>query len=242
MDKSCEDNAVIFDMDGVLVNSMWAHCVSWLPIAEMLGISITKDEVMSFSGSTPRRIINDLVQPRLSYQLEEDKIQEIEEIKEGAYRDALFGRKPFPVMEGVIPLIESLHEHGIAMAVGSSSLKEGVDHVIELMQIGQYMGCSVNGEDVMNDGTKVRSKPAPDIFLLAAQRLGREPQNCLVIEDAKVGVEAAKTAGMKCLAFCSDGHTEDQYKGGKYEADAIIYPPFDDNALQLILKLLKTPS
>ena len=233
------NTAVIFDMDGVLIDSMPMQHESWVVTAEKEGMSISIADVMKLSGHTSRNVIDKLWSPHRT--LTQDEILRIDDEKEREYRRIL--SKEFPVMPGAASLIKLLVDNGIDIAIGSSSSKENVEFVIEQMQIEPYLRCFVHGSDIL-DNNVVQGKPEPDIFILAAKCLGREPHECLVIEDARAGVIAAKRAGMKCIAFCSRDHTqyeyEGEYEGYKYRADAIVNS-LEEITLQMVHDLLAVP-
>jgi len=239
MDRSSEQNqknvAVIFDMDGVLVDSMRIQWKSWDKPAKKRGLfPPSKKDVMKRGGYKPCAFISEF------WACEEFIHSDIEifaKEKEDNFEELLF--QDFPEMPGAKWLIKSLWERGIGIAIGSSSSRNGVSKVVEKMGIKEYFrkypAHTVSGEDVNETGEVVKSKPAPDIFTLAAKRLGREPSECLVIEDAKAGVIAATRAGMKCVAFRSWGHEEDKYE---VDNDNIVNV-LDEKTLEKILYLLK---
>lgn len=181
--------AVIFDMDGVLVDTARPHHESWVAVGRERGVEITWEQFHDTFGQPNHQIIPRLFGPGLSA----DEIREIDERKEAAFRD-IFRHcvRPLP---GVVGLIESLHAEGWRLAVGSSAPPENIDLVLEALGVAGYFGAVVCAKDVE------RGKPAPDVFLKAAQAVGVEPARCLVIEDAPAGIQAAHAAGMKCLAL-----------------------------------------
>jgi beta-phosphoglucomutase len=113
--------------------------------------------------------------------------------KEAAYREVL--QKNFPEMEGASDLIKSLHDAGFALAIGSSGPPENVNLVRTTIRHGDLINAAVNGKDVKN------GKPDPEVFLTAANKLGLDPKKCAVIEDAPVGVLAAKRSGAVPIAL-----------------------------------------
>jgi beta-phosphoglucomutase len=125
--------------------------------------------------------------------LTDARIAEIDERKEAAYRQVL--REQKPVMPGAAALIDALHADGFKLAVGSSGPPANVALSLELLERQAKFAAKVTGLDV------TRGKPDPQVFLLAAQRLGVEPSRCAVIEDAPAGIAAANAAGMASIAL-----------------------------------------
>jgi len=176
--------AVIFDMDGVLVDSYSAHFESWKTSAARYGLTMTQPDFAATFGRTSRDIIRHLWPNKF----DDAQVTAFDAAKESDYRDIL--RAKLPVMPGAEDLIASLHKAGFALAIGSSGPKENVAVVLKGLRNGSFITQTVNGSEVKH------GKPDPQVFLLAAQKLGIAPQNCAVIEDAPAGVEAARRAAM----------------------------------------------
>src|SRR5581483_1104026 len=109
-------------------------------------------------------------------------------------------RQGVALLPGVRPLLEKLHASGFKQAIGSSAPRPNLDLILKLTQTQVLFQAVVSMEDTQ------RGKPDTQVFLMAAQKLGTEPRRCLVIEDAVVGVQAAKAGGMKCIAVSFIGH------------------------------------
>jgi len=188
------NHAVIFDMDGVLVDTYHAHYQSWLAMAEQEGFSFSEEEFAETFGRTSREIIAHFWgEGRLS----DAEIAEMDNRKEAAFRQII--ERDFPAMPGVHALLESLDAAGFRLAVGSSGPPENVATVIERLGAGSLFSATVNGMDV------TRGKPDPQVFLTAAEKLGLPPARCAVVEDAPPGVEAANAAGMASIGLASTG-------------------------------------
>ena len=181
--------AVIFDMDGVLIDSAEAHKESWRILGNDLGINVTDEMFASQFGRASRDIIRCL----FGHDLSDETVTRYDRRKEETFRDIVRGR--MPIMHGARELVRSLHEAGFALAVGSSGPPENVELCIEEMSLAHCFDAVVNGMDV------TYGKPHPQTFLLAAERLGVRPDLCIVVEDAPAGVEAAIRAGMKSVAL-----------------------------------------
>ena len=185
--KSKGDIGVIFDMDGVLVDSADAHLASWQGLARELGQTVTKEQFARTFGQQNRDII-----PLLFGETDASRIVALADRKEELYRDLV--REYPPIMAGAIVLVRGLAEAGARLAVGSSGPLANIELILDAMGVRGLMSAIVSGDDVS------RGKPNPEVFLIAAERIGVPPSRCVVIEDAPVGVEAAQRAGMKCIA------------------------------------------
>jgi len=175
--------AVIFDMDGVLVNSYQAHLKSWRAIAAKHGLELSDSEFARTFGRTTRDIIAMLWPTRFT----PAEVAQFDLDKEAAYRELLI--EHFPEMDGAGDLILALHSAGFKLAIGSSGPAENVAVVRKCVPHGELITASVNGSEVKH------GKPDPEVFLMAAKKVGIEPKKCAVIEDAVYGVEAARRAG-----------------------------------------------
>ena len=198
---------VIFDMDGTLVDSYQANFESWQQIAEKDGVVITEELFRKTFGQVNR----DVIAASWPGTLDDDKVEEININKEIIFRDLL--RKNFPPMSGALDLIKTLHTEGFKLAIGSSGPKENVALSSEQLGINPYLGGAVSGSDVKH------GKPNPEVFLTAAAKIDVPPEQCVVVEDVRFGIEAAHAAGMKCIAILSTGHTVEEIQS----ADKIIH-------------------
>ena len=200
--------AVIFDMDGVLIDSYDAHFRSWRKLAQERGRGeYTEDEFVAGFGRTSREVI---VEQWGGDRLSDDEIAAIADRKEALWRESL--ADDFPAMPGAVELIESLRKAGVRVGVGSSGPPDNVHIVLERLGVADTIDAVVTGADV------TRGKPDPQVFLLVAERLGVEPDSAVVIEDAPVGIQAARAAGMKVIGVASTGRTREELKA----ADRIV--------------------
>ena len=187
--------AVIFDMDGVIIDSEPTHMKLENETYKKLGIQVTGDEHLSFVGSTSHYMWETL---KNRYKLNQ-RLEELIEYDRSKYFKYLNSDEcEITLIEGVKELIEDLHENGVKLAIASSSPLNVIEAVAKRFQIEEYFEVFVTGDYVK------KSKPEPDIFLYASEKLGVSPENCLVIEDSHNGVLAAKKAGMKCVGINSD--------------------------------------
>ena len=187
--------AVIFDMDGVIIDSEPTHLKLEIESYKKLGIEVTEDEHHSFVGSTSRFMWEVL---KNKFKLNQT-LEELIENERGIYFKYLNSNEcDINLIDGVKELIENLHDNGVKLAIASSSPLNVIEVIANKFQIGKYFEVFVTGDYVK------RSKPEPDIFLFAAEKMGVSPENCIVIEDSNNGVRAAKKAGMKCVGINSD--------------------------------------
>lgn len=184
--------AVIFDVDGVLVDSYDAHLRSWQMAANEIGRSYTEADFAAGFGRTSREIV------RMSFDIDdEQRIRAIDDRKEALYREIV--ASVFPAMDGAVELIDALQADGFAIAMGSSGPPENLELALDRLQRRDAFSAVVSGRDVK------RGKPDPEVFTLAAKRLGVPPDRCVVIEDAPAGIQAAQAGGMACVALLSKG-------------------------------------
>jgi beta-phosphoglucomutase len=200
--------AIIFDMDGVLVDSEPIHTEIEKRQFKMNGISISDEDHRHFMGTAADAMWKKIAELHvLPIPIEEL----IEQNRNESFR--FFSElAEIPVMPGLIDLLEKLQKKNYPMAVASSSFPEIIDLILIKSGLKEYFQVIVSGEEAG------KSKPEPDVFLLAAQKLGVKSENCLVIEDSFNGIKAAHAAGMSCVAYQSPGVDPKTQK----EADAIV--------------------
>lgn len=184
--------AVIFDMDGVIIDSEPLHHKVFKEYTHSkFGLTISDEEYNRFIGTTNHHMYSILKE---KYNLKEDLITLIEEYEEKCL-EFLLSRTTEKPIHGVDVLIKNLHQNKIKLALASSSPKKSINIVLDMFDMNKFFDVKVSGQEVGN------SKPAPDIFLRAAELLNICPKECLVFEDSRNGVAAAKAAGMQCIAF-----------------------------------------
>jgi beta-phosphoglucomutase len=189
--------AVIFDMDGVLVLSAPAHWTAWVDAAARHGVQLTREQFLSFNGLTNPDICARLWGDRATPAFVADLATQ----KERAFREAIAA--DVPLAPGCRELLAQLRTRDVPIAVGTSAPRENVDLVLDGGGIRPFFGAVVHADLVQ------RGKPAPDIFLRAAELLGLPPERCIVVEDAPMGVRAAKAAGMAAVGVLTN-HTADE--------------------------------
>lgn len=187
-------SAVIFDLDGVIVDSAKYHFLSWGRLAESLGIPFTQEQNESLKGVSRADSLDRILEwGGVEKSLEEK--QELMDRKNTWYLEFISKMERDEILEGVEPFIVALREAGYKVALGSSSKNARPI----LRQVGM-----IDLFDVIVDGTNInRSKPDPQVFLMGAEQLGLEPAACLVFEDAYAGVQAALTGGFQAIGVGS---------------------------------------
>lgn len=190
------DYAVIWDVDGVIIDSAAQHLRSWRELAEENGFPFT-DEV--FWQTFGMRNID--IMPRMfGVDGPPERVAALGDRKEVLYREYL--AQDATALPGAKELMAALHAAGYRQALGSSAPRANIAAIIQLLGLGKWVDTFVTGEDVAH------GKPAPDIFLGAAARLGALPTHSLVIEDAPAGVAAAHAGGMRCIAVRRAGQPD----------------------------------
>jgi HAD superfamily hydrolase (TIGR01509 family) len=183
--------AVIFDMDGVILDSQPYHFAVEDKMCQEMGIDVSTEESNSFVGMAGDRVWGYLKNKfGLSQSIQE--LMAYENKARIAYFSSLGNLYPIP---GVVGFMKELRQQGIKIALASSSSAEVIDIFISKMGIRDFFQKIISGDAVE------KGKPDPDIFLHAAAALGENPADCIVIEDSANGVKAAKLAGMKCIGF-----------------------------------------
>jgi beta-phosphoglucomutase len=224
-----EPQAVLFDMDGVLIDSYRAHFESWRRTAAELGRVYSEEQFAAGFGRTSREVIAEQWESGGQERLSDEQIAQIDERKEALFREILSA--DFPAMPGAVALIESLVEAGFRVAVGSSGPTQNVRLAIERLGIGKLLSAVVTGHDVKH------GKPDPQVFLLAAERCGVAPARCVVVEDAPVGIEAARRGGMHVIGLASTGRTIEQLRA----ADLVVMS-LHELSPHTFLQVLQTPT
>lgn len=184
--------ALIFDLDGVIVDTAHYHFLAWRRLAAELGFDLTPEANEQLKGVSRVESL-ELILQMGNITLGADEKHALAEKKNGWFVEYLREMKKEEIFPGVSTLLQAAQESGLKIALASSS--KNAPLVIELLGIGSFF-------DIMIDGTMITNgKPDPEIFLLAASKIGIEPGDCVVVEDAEAGVIAAVNAGMKCIGI-----------------------------------------
>ena len=185
---------IIWDVDGTLVDTSELHFGAWLELACQLKKPFSREQFAATFGRRNPEIIREV----FGTDYTDQEIDELGRRKEELYRAA--ARKGVTLLPGVRALLEDLHAAGCDQAIGSSAPRENLDLILRLTQTERFFDAVVSQEDTQ------RGKPDPQVFLVAAAKLGVPPASCLVVEDAPSGVEAARAGGMKCIAVAYAGN------------------------------------
>ena len=200
--------AFIFDMDGVLIDSENFYAEMEQINFRQLGLNITHEEHITYQGTATDEMWKKIKERHYV----PHSVEELVEMTNGLTIPVFKNMDKIDPMPGVEELISLLYSKNIPLAVASSSFPEVISIILEKTGLEKYFGV------VVNSRMAGKSKPAPDIFLLAAKNLGVEPGKCIVIEDSANGITAAKIAGMYCIAYNGPG-SEHQNQSG---ADQIM--------------------
>jgi beta-phosphoglucomutase family hydrolase len=187
--------AFLWDLDGVIVDSAAPHYQSWRNTLAAHGTSLTEKQFRSYFGTRNDHIIREVLGP-----LPELEVKAISEEKEQRYRDLI--REKARAFPGAMELLRVMKKGNYPLALATSAPSENVELVSAQLGLSAYFDVVVCGQDVKE------SKPSPDIYLRAAEKLGVDPGQCVVFEDSPHGVAAAKRGGMKCVAVTNSHPAE----------------------------------
>jgi beta-phosphoglucomutase len=188
------DWAVLWDVDGTLVDTAELHFQAWLALAHELGKPFTRDDFAGTFGWRNPEIIPKLFGADYTH----DEITKLGNRKEDLYRaEAIKGIELLP---GVLAMLDAIANLGGRQAIGSSAPRANLEMILDHTATRGLFAAVVAMEDTP------RGKPDPDVFLRAAAQIGVQPSRCLVLEDAPVGIQAAKSAGMRAVGITFVGH------------------------------------
>jgi len=183
--------AVIFDLDGVIVSTDDYHYRAWKTMSDAEGIYFDREINERLRGVSRMESLEIILEKADKAYTNEEK-NEMAEKKNSLYRELLEELSPMDILPGVRRVLETLKVNNINIAIGSSS--KNTPMILKKIGLNDYFDAVADGNEIKN------SKPDPEVFLLAAQKLGINPEECLVVEDADAGVEAAIAGNMKVLA------------------------------------------
>ena len=180
--------AVLWDLDGTLVDSAEFHWLSWRDTMAAEGVSLTYQQFLDTFGQKNDRILPGWLGPGA----DADRIRRVGDAKEAEYR-RLASVHGLTALPGASSWVRRLHARGWQQAIASTAPRENVGVMLRALTLESMFEDIVSAEDV------TRGKPDPQVFLAAAERLGVPRDRCIVVEDAGVGVQAARSAGMRCI-------------------------------------------
>ena len=183
---------IVFDLDGVICSTDRYHYLAWKALADRLGIYF--DETINNRLRGVSRMASlDIILERYGGNMSPEEKQKAAEEKNSCYRELLRQMSPADLSPEVKTTLDALRAKGLLLGIGSSS--KNAKFILGQIGLGEYF-------DKISDGTNIsRSKPDPEVFLKAAEFLMLDPKECLVVEDAKAGIEAARAAGMDSAAI-----------------------------------------
>ncbi len=182
---------VIFDMDGVIIDSEPIHHKIEKEIFSELGLQITDEQHKRYTGTASIEMWTEITE---THQLDVSPV-DVTRLNHERYLSYIKNLKMLPVVDGVVDLVHNLHKYQKKLVLASSSAREQIEFVLDKLNILDYFPHIVSGAELP------KSKPDPMIFLKAAHLSDSKPVQCIVIEDSHHGVTAAKAAGMKCIGF-----------------------------------------
>lgn len=192
--------AVLFDMDGVIVDTEPLHRKAYFKTFNELEIEVSEDLYTSFTGASTKRVCETLINQFNLNQSHEN----ITQIKRTHFKDYFYNDAEFDLIPGVRKLIEHYYENNIKLIVASSASMTTINMVFEKFGLEKYFSGKISGADLKE------SKPHPEIFLLAANMADEPIENCMVIEDSTNGILAAHKANIFCAAYRSEhSHNQD---------------------------------
>jgi HAD superfamily hydrolase (TIGR01509 family) len=197
----------IFDHDGVLVDSLENHQHAWVELGRRTGLGLTAEFILETFGMTNPSIFRRLKGDAISA----EEIQKYSDMKEECYRDVARGN--IQLMDGVRHVLDALTAHGVKLAIGSSGVLPNLKLTVYECGLDGRFSAIASLEDITH------GKPDPEVFLVAARKSGVDPSRAVVFEDAPVGIQAAKAAGMYAVGVTTTVTAQALYEAG---ADEVV--------------------
>lgn len=192
--------AVIFDLDGVLINSEWLAFKAWQDLAQQRGGRLPDDAFTHMAGISAEATA-DYVMQRAGVTF--DPSTSVDWI----WREmAVLLKTQAQPMAGAVALVQELARRGYPLAIASNSISPYIENALGVLGLLDYFPVRASIDQVP------QGKPAPDVYLVAAERLGVDPQRCLAVEDSRTGVQAAAAAGLRVIAVPGENDTRDGFK------------------------------
>jgi HAD superfamily hydrolase (TIGR01509 family) len=200
--------AVLFDMDGVIIDSEPLHHKAYYGMFKKVGISVSPAFYESFTGQSTLNVCKALCQEFRLTQAPETLVK----IKRAIFKELFFSDPDLQLIDGVLELIKDYYSNGLTLVLASSASMLTINNVFTRFELDQYFVAKLSGADLK------ASKPHPEIFEKAAEASGFSESECIVIEDSTNGIKAAKAAGIFCVGFKSPHSANQDYS----KADKVI--------------------
>ncbi|HLW07277.1 MAG TPA: HAD family phosphatase [Marinilabiliaceae bacterium] len=198
--------AVLFDMDGVIVNTEPLHKKSYFKTFDEIGIEVSEELYSSLTGRATLKICEILCE---KYQLKESP-RDLLSKKQKHFEEVFKNDNDLSLIDGVRELIQDYTENGLTLVLASSASMENIDRIFKKFELDPYFKAKISGADLK------ASKPHPEIFVRAAELAGQPKENCMVIEDSTNGIAAAHAANIFCVGYKeSENSTQDYSKADK---------------------------
>lgn len=213
--------AVLFDMDGVIVDTEPLHRKAYFSTFDDLEIEVSEELYTSFTGASTKKVCTTLIE---KFQLRQSH-EELALIKRKYFRHFFYNDEDFNLLPGVKSLIENYFDNNIKLVLASSASMVTIDMVFEKFDLEKYFIGKISGADLKE------SKPHPEIFLLASEIADEPKGNCMVIEDSTNGIIAAHSAEIFCTAYKSEHSV-----GQNYEKANMVISDFSEIEFQKVEK------
>lgn len=191
--------AVLFDMDGVIVDTEPLHHKAYYGMFQAINISVTEAHYQSFTGQSTINVCKSLCD---HFSLPHHPT-ELVQLKRQIFKDLFYNDPSLQLLDGVLERIQEYHAKGLTLVLASSASMTTINNVFDRFDLNRYFTAKLSGADLQ------ASKPHPEIFLKAAQAAGADTKHCVVIEDSTNGIQAAKAAGIYCVGYQSK-HSKNQ--------------------------------
>jgi beta-phosphoglucomutase len=201
--------AVLFDMDGVIVDTEPLHREAYYKMFEEIGIAMTDTLYESFTGQATLPICETLCKEFNLSQTPEALVA----LKRANFKTLFDTSSQLQLLDGVLERIQEYHRNGLKLVLASSASRTNIERIFDRFELNPYFTDKLSGADLK------ASKPHPEIFIKAAAASGHPPEHCMVIEDSTNGIIAAKAAGIFCVAYNSPHSKNQDYR----QADKVIH-------------------
>ncbi len=215
---------IIFDMDGVLINSEDLYKEYEYNFFKNLAKDADEDFINSFRGTATRHLVKAMVEKHNIQTIPADKILEM---LDNGGRTIYEQHPKLALCNGVLDWLKYFQSNGYKMVIASSNFKDNINYIVERFGLENYFEGFIGGDEVKN------TKPDPEIFLKAADMLGLKPEECLVIEDSTNGLKAANSAGCKSIGYLSEGtNTQD------LTCANLVFDKFGEEKIEMLTRFL----